>query len=171
MLSRHYEYDWSFFDSGVVFLYSEHLYLILSDGVDDGLPLHQFLLVLYFLYALKVVVEVDCGVGVGLTHPQYVMLVGSANSERQSVVESSRVLYRMVVPLIADIFAGPSPDLLIALPLPHRKNTRQHAIVEQRVIFAHVDDVYFERLLFGRVVHSEIEPLRVALCVDVVLQH
>ena len=52
MLSSHYEYDRSLFDSGVVFLYSEHLNLILSDGVHDGLSFHQFLFVLYFLDAL-----------------------------------------------------------------------------------------------------------------------
>lgn len=76
----------------------------------------------------------------------------------------------MLVPVVLDIFASSEPPFLVLSLLLKRVNAGHHAIVKQRIWFPHVDDVDLDACVFGRVVDAEIEPLGVALCVDVVLQ-
>ena len=44
------------------------------------------------------------------------------------------------------------------------------AIVEQRVCFSHIDDIDLDLFVFGRVRQPEVKPLRISLCIYVILQ-
>lgn len=46
----------------------------------------------------------------------------------------------------------------------------KHPIIEQRVGLSQIDDVEFGRLISSKVRHFEIEPLRIAFSIEVVLQ-
>lgn len=71
---------------------------------------------------------------------------------------------------ISDVLTPPQPSLLCPFILLERVHTGQQPIVEQRIWFPEVDDIEFNRLIFGDIGHPEVEPLRVALGIEVILQ-
>ena len=44
------------------------------------------------------------------------------------------------------------------------------AIIEQRVSFSHIDDIDLDLFVFWRIRQPEVKPLRISLCVYVILQ-
>lgn len=68
------------------------------------------------------------------------------------------------------IFSPSEPSFLVSLLLLHRIDTRQQTIVEKRIRFPQINNVDLYRSIFGEIGYSEVEPLRVAFSVEVVLQ-
>ena len=145
-------------------------YLIPADGGGDDFSFHHFLLVLHLLHALEVVVEVSVSVWEGLCDSDGVIIVGRADGEGQRVVVPFGVLDLM---LILEIFDAPSisePPFPVLLLLLQRKHAGHHAVIEQRIRLPHVDDVQLHSHVFRRVCDPEVEPLSVALGINVILQ-
>lgn len=76
----------------------------------------------------------------------------------------------MLVPEIADFAAAPKPSLAAPTLLLKAVEAGQESIVEEGVSLAQVDDVEFDVSVLGGVDQPEVEPLRVALSVEVILK-
>lgn len=88
----------------------------------------------------------------------------------EGVVETSRILYLMIIFEIPDSFATSMPSFLAFFELLHWINTRHQAIIKQRICLSEVDNVKSKSFIFGWVDDSEIKPLCITLSVEIILQ-
>ena len=108
----------------------------------------------------------------GEVHLVIVVLKLMGPGQRVVGAAESVALSLKVVQMVTDIGAHSVPrELLGAVARVLRERKDAHALVVERVGFGEVEDVEFDGVTAACVAYSEEEPLRVAVCVDVVLQH
>jgi hypothetical protein len=93
-------------------------------------------------------------------------------SERECVVVSGEpnVLLLVVVLEVGDICPKTMPAAILFLFGSRRKGQDPHSIIVQRVTFGEVENVELDCVALADVGYFEEVPLRVSICVDIILQ-
>ena len=115
--------------------------------------------------------KISEGVWYGIAEVDNISFIDKLILERQSIVRFlTRFFPQAATLLVGHLGPLSHPSNLPLLEPHHRKHSRLHAILKQRKLFGHVDDVELESGAFGGIADAEEEPLVVAFGVDVVLQ-
>ena len=129
---------------------------------------------LLFLDFLYVVHQIRIGVWLGVGKEYGIIIVLEVVGECEGVVTSlivRHLLPPIVVLVVSDVFSGAVPAELLLLKFLLWEGQNFHALVEETLGFHQVEHVKLHFLSLPRVLDTEVEPLSVALRIDVILEN
>lgn len=155
---------------GVVFRDGEDVDSVAGDGLAEGGAQADVAQVGVGLDLLDHGVEV--GVGEGVVVGEVDLVVGVREGVLPGEGEEGLVLrgaFGVTVLKVADVVAAPVPAQVLLLRLLYRVDDDLHAALVQARVLAQVHDVELALVPLESVRHLEEEPLRVPICINIVL--
>ena len=126
------------------------------------------------LYSRQIVAQVRVCVGEAVGEVDLVAILGERVRESQcKVAPAPPIAFAFEsVGVVADVLANSVPrELFGPVTTQLRETEDSHALIIKRVGLGKVQDIELNRQVLPRVAHSEEEPLRVTIRINIILKH